>query len=256
MLGTTTATVSRDDPINDEVHILVCGGPKVGKSTLINALCGCPVVKTTTIGLDRCTQKTTYYQLDNIYFWDTPGIQRWSDLDIDSYFNSFARHQTPLCMFYCASPGSFTKLAQLDRLLDECIRQRHIFCVLVVTNMFASVTRHAVLNDFKTLLSKYVDGNQQIKEEGEVWYYGQVGLCAMVNSQEYTNEDTGQQLPQQGINELVLALTKSFSKKHQLDGWLRTIEKNQQFWLNAQEELYKLIDKPHEICLTEIIKNI
>jgi hypothetical protein len=252
----TTATTSNNDDNNGEVHILVCGGPKVGKSTLINALCGCPVAKTSAIGLDRCTQKTTYYQLDNIYFWDTPGIQQWSDLDVDSYLNSFARHQTPLCMFYCASPGSFAKLKQLDMLLDECIRRRRIFCVLVVTNMFTGINRRAILDEFKTLLRKYVDHNRQVKEEHGIWYYGQVGLCTMINSREYINEGTSQKLPLQGVNELVLALTKSFSVTHKLDDWLRTIENNRQFWLDTQQELYKLIEKPHEICLSEVIQNI
>jgi predicted ATPase len=252
----TTAAILNDGYINSEVHILVCGGPKVGKSTLINALCGCPVAKVNKIGLDRCTEKTTYYQMDNIYFWDTPGIQQWSYLDIDSYLNSSTRRQKPLCMFYCASPGSFAKLKQLEMLLDDCIYRQHIFCVLVVTNMFANINRHAILDEFKTLLSKYIDHSQQVKEEHGIWFYGQVGLCTMVNSQEYINEDTNRRQSEQGINELVLALTKSFSRTHQLGDWLRTIEKNRQFWLDKQEELYKLTEKPDELTLSEIIEII
>jgi predicted GTPase len=250
---TTTEALSNDNDINSEVHILICGGPKVGKSTLINAFCGCPVAKTSTIGLDECTKRITSYQLDNIYFWDTPGIQQWSQLDIDSYFNSSTQRQKPLCMFYCASPGSFTKLKQLDMLLDECIHRRHIFCVLVVTNMYTNVNRHAVLEEFKTLLSKYVESSHQIREEHGVWYYGQVGLCTMVNSQEYVIEATNRQQPQQGINELVLALTKSLSGIHHLSGWLRTIEKNRQFWFDNQEELYKLTENSDNLCLSEML---
>jgi len=94
--------------------------------------------------------------------------------------------------------------------------------------MFANINRHAILDEFKALLSKYVDHSQQIREERKVWYYGQVGLCTMVNSQEYINEDL-------------------------LNGWLRTIEKNQQFWLDKQEELYKLTKKVREIGLSEVI---
>ncbi|CAF2694100.1 unnamed protein product [Rotaria sp. Silwood2] len=255
-IATTTEVLSNDDNINNEVHILLCGGPKVGKSMLINALCGCPVAKVKTMGLDRCTQKTSYYQLDNIYFWDTPGIQHWSNIDIDSYLKASTRCQKPLCMFYCASPGSFTKLKQLEMLLDECIYQRHIFCVLVVTNMFANVNRHAILNEFKTLLSRYVDQSQQIREEHGVYYYGQVGLCTMVNSREYVDEDTNRRQPQQGINELVMALTKSFSRTRQLGGWLRAIEKNTQFWLEKQEEIFRLIKRSDDICLSEIIPKI
>ena len=239
--------------MKNEVHILVCGGPKVGKSSLINALCGCPVAKTNEIGLDCCTQKTSCYQLDNIFFWDTPGIQNWSQPDVDSYLNSSKLSQKPLCMFYCASPGSFTKLKQLDMLLDKCIRKRNIFCALVVTNMFIRSSRQVILNEFKMLLEKYIDNKQQIREKHGVWYYGKVGLCTMVNSQEYLDEDTNRPRPQQGINEIVFAVTKSFSETHQLAGWLRTIKQNQQFWIEKQKELYELTQKPPGTCLPDMI---
>lgn len=252
----TTADISNNGDTNKEVHILICGGPKVGKSTLINAICGCPVAKTNSIGLDECTKRTNYYQLDNIYFYDTPGIQQWSSLDIDSYLNSSSQGQTPLCMIYCASPGSFAKLQQLDMLLDECIRRRHIFCALVVTNMFVNVNRRAILEEFKTLLSKYIDHKQQVREEEGIWYYGEVGLCTMVNSQEFVDEDTNRRQPQHGINELVMALTKSFSRTQQLSSWLQTIENNRLFWLSQQKELYKLIENLDEMCLSEVIQAI
>ena len=244
---------TNEDDLNGEVHILICGGPLVGKSSLINALCGCPVAKTNTNGLDSCTQKTSSYQLENIFFWDTPGIQQWTHLDINSYFTSSTQRQTPICMFYCASPGSFTKLKQLEMLLDECICQRKIFCVLVVTNMFAHVNRHAILEEFKTLLSKYIGNNEQIREEDGIWYYPNIGLCTMINSQEYIDEDAHQRKPPHGINELVIAIIKSLSGTHQLGAWLQTIEQNRQFWLEKQEELYKLTEKPHGTCLSEMV---
>ncbi|CAF5127306.1 unnamed protein product, partial [Rotaria sp. Silwood1] len=56
--------------------------------------------------------------------------------------------------------------------------------------MFAHIDRHAILNEFKTLLSKYVNHTQQIREEHGIYYYGQVGLCTMVNSREFVDEDT------------------------------------------------------------------
>lgn len=235
------------------MHILICGAPLVGKSSLINALVGCPVAKTNTIGLDSCTQKQSSYQLGNLFFWDTPGIQQWSQLDVNSYFNSSTRCQTPICMFYCASPGSFTKLKQLDILLDECIHQRKIFCVLVVTNMFAHVNRYAILDEFKTILTRYIDNNEQIREEDGIWFYGKIGLCTMINSQEYVDEDTNQRKPPQGVNELVLALIKSLNGTNQLGAWLQTIEQNQKFWLEKQEEIYRLTEKPHGTCLSEMI---
>ncbi|CAF3065090.1 unnamed protein product [Rotaria sp. Silwood2] len=227
---------------NNETHLLICGGPKVGKSTLINALCGCSVVKVNhTIGLDECTRTINCYKLNKIHFWDTPGIQDWSNLDINSYLNAASLHETPLCMFYCASPGSFVKLKQLDILLQECIHHRHIYCVLIVTNMYSNVNRNYILDEFKQILEKYVDRKEDIREENGIWYYGQVGLCTMVNSQEFTNEITGKQQLQKGINELILTLMKVFSGQKQLRNWLRTVENNRQFWIEKQKELCQMI---------------
>jgi hypothetical protein len=94
---------------------------------------------------------------------------------------------------------------------------------------------------------------KQIREEHGVWYYGKVGLCTMINSQEYIDEDTNRRQSQQGINELVFAVTKSLSETHQLADWLRTIEQNRQFWFEKQEEIYKLAEKPYGTCLSEMV---
>ena len=55
------------------------------------ALCTSPVAKVeNSLVLDQCTRTTTCYKMDNIHFWDTPGIQEWSQLEINSYVNSSA----------------------------------------------------------------------------------------------------------------------------------------------------------------------
>jgi len=60
---------------------------------------------------------------------DTPDIQQWSYLDINSYLNSSARRQIALCMFYGASSGSFAKLKQLDILYSMIVFIDDIFSV-------------------------------------------------------------------------------------------------------------------------------
>jgi len=54
------------------------------------------------------------------------------------------------------------------------------FGKLAVTNMFVEVNRRVILDEFKILLSKYIDDKQQIREEHEIWYYGKVGLCTRI----------------------------------------------------------------------------
>jgi hypothetical protein len=55
-------------------------------------------------------------------------------------------------MIYCASPGSFARLDQLEWIIDTCIRS-NIYCALVCTNKFTgrSQQRIELLNDFNSL---------------------------------------------------------------------------------------------------------
>lgn len=46
----------------DEFNIIVCGSTRVGKSTLINAICDHSLAKTS-VGLDSCTKEISRYVL-------------------------------------------------------------------------------------------------------------------------------------------------------------------------------------------------
>ena len=82
MIDNIFSNISRD------LHIVVCGSPRVGKSTLINVICGKELAKAKE-GLASVTQKiecyTTEGQCDtgsNIIrykynIWDTPGFEAW-----------------------------------------------------------------------------------------------------------------------------------------------------------------------------------
>jgi hypothetical protein len=105
--------------------------------------------------------------------------------------------------------------------------------------LLMSTDRRAILDEFKALLAKYIDPSRSVREEQGIYYYGEVGLCTMVNSQEYIGDDSSRPQPQQGVNELILALTKSLVGE-QPDGWLRIVHENQKFWLDKQQELCRL----------------
>ena len=120
------------------------------KSTLINAICDHSFAKTSP-GLDSCTKEISRYVLKSkcrvddeliaytYNFWDTPGFESWNECDIRTNVNRIVEKpkSDPLCMIYCACPGSFANTTQLRWLLDVCIREKHIFCALVVTNKWA-----------------------------------------------------------------------------------------------------------------------
>ncbi len=199
----------------NEFNIIVCGSARVGKSTLINAICGRTLAKTSP-GLDSCTKTISRYVLsekcfvDNepitytYNFWDTPGFESWNETDIRINFNQIIQKpkSDPLCMIYCASPGSFADTQQLKWLLDVCIKEHKLLCALVVTNKWAGQKsqRLAILDTYKELLSNY---HQQTSEEDGIIYFGNVALCTMVNAQPYIDEDQHINREQEGVDELI-----------------------------------------------------
>ena len=199
----------------NEFNVIVCGSARVGKSTLINAICGRTLAKTSP-GLDSCTKKISHYVLSEkcrvenewitytYNFWDTPGFESWNEEDIRTNFNKIMQKpkSDPLCMIYCASPGSFADTQQLKWLLDVCVREHKLLCALVLTNKWAGQKdqRLAVLNKYKELLSNY---HQQTSEEDGITYFGNVGLCAMVNAQPFIDEDQHINRGEEGVDELI-----------------------------------------------------
>ncbi|CAF3460401.1 unnamed protein product [Rotaria sp. Silwood1] len=199
----------------NEFNIIVCGSARVGKSTLINAICGRKLAKTSS-GLDSCTKDISRYvlnercRIDNEWvtyaynFWDTPGFESWNETDIRTNFNKIMQKpkSDPLCMIYCASPGSFADTKQIKWLLDVCILEHKVLCALVVTNKWAGQRsqRIAILDKYKELLSNY---HPQTSEEDGIIYFGNLALCTMVNAQPYIDEEQNIHHEQEGIDELI-----------------------------------------------------
>ncbi|CAF0869576.1 unnamed protein product [Rotaria sp. Silwood1] len=199
----------------NEFNIIVCGSARVGKSTLINAICGRKLAKTSS-GLDSCTKDISRYvlnercRIDNEWvtyaynFWDTPGFESWNETDIRTNFNKIMQKpkSDPLCMIYCASPGSFADTKQIKWLLDVCILEHKVLCALVVTNKWAGQRsqRIAILDKYKELLSNY---HPQTSEEDGIIYFGNLALCTMVNAQPYIDEEQNIHHEQKGIDELI-----------------------------------------------------
>ena len=134
-----------------EINIVICGSPRVGKSTLINAICGEQVAKAEP-GLNSCTTRISRYHLRGdttvdsntinyeYNFWDTPGFENWTQDDIRKRLEKILQKPKSdiLCMIYCASPGSFANLQQLGWMVDECMKRQIFLCPCVHKQMSRS----------------------------------------------------------------------------------------------------------------------
>ncbi len=140
-------------------NILLCGSSRVGKSTLINAICQEQLAKSDQ-SLNSCTKNIDQYSFKSSFgdlthetiFWDTPGIESWNENDIENYISSLIEKTHPICLIYCASPGSFASLDQLVWIVSEC-HQRNIFCALVCTNMWIGDNRQNVVKELCQVLN-------------------------------------------------------------------------------------------------------
>ena len=221
--------------------IAVCGSARVGKSTLVNALCGRQVARTSG-SLCAQTDRIEKYVINRndalvnnsassiqytITVYDTPGIESWTEDNVRSYFSKIMNESKPLCMIYCASPGSFARLDQLQWLIDTCIKS-NIFCALVCTNKYCggAERRKQVLKDFDSLLTRY---HGITRDDANIKYYGNVALCTSVNSIVYEDREFNVRKEVEGINELIFGILTSL-KDDKVVGWCHTIADNESFW--------------------------
>ncbi len=241
-----------DDAFSDianDMHIIVCGSPRVGKSTIVNAICG-KQVAVSREGFASVTQTITPYTMEGevntglkivrykYTFWDTPGFESWDKNDIKSKVKEIIDkpEKKPLCMIFCASPSTFVEPEQLNWLLNLCINKRHIFCALVCTKKYGGQPKDcdAVLKAFNALLSKYAN-NEAPRVENDISFYGNIGLCAAVNSEPYVSVNN-QVLPPCGVNELIHGIMSSLVDEEVIN-WCMLVLENQGFWEGFGEKM-------------------
>jgi hypothetical protein len=147
----------------------------------------------------------------------------------------FIEEKDPVCLIYCASPGTFADVKQLRPVLDFC-KTKQIFCALVCTNMWSSANRRVVLEEFEKELSFFGERVEKSFSQGyirpphKVIFFGNGALCTMVNSIEYYDpEISSERKPVQGIDELIHSIMEKLDNEKLL-GWCNAVLYRRSFW--------------------------
>jgi hypothetical protein len=236
-----------------EFNVIVMGSPRVGKSQLINALCGEKELARTSSSLNSCTKEIQKYALKTdeqemaglpsctVNIYDTPGVESWTNDAGKDSMARFIEETNPICMIYCASPGSFSDLSQLHSILQEC-KEKHIFCACVCTNMWSGNQRDTVIQEFEKQL--YLFGTPEDKYSNDddtsqphkTTFFGKGALCTMVNSNEYCDLAWSPvPRPVRGVDELIHGIMESLDDKKIL-GWCAVVLNQRSFWTKMTQK--------------------
>lgn len=224
--------------------ILVAGPARVGKSTLINSLVGRETARTSP-SLNACTKDIREYRVRGeaqtstgevvqrkISFWDTPGIENWTDrkefANLTAYF---VANSSPICALLCFSPGCNSKTSWMQD-FASALRAQGIFVCFVVTNMYAGSDEQseAAFSELVAIATKIFNEKPRLRTaaDGDLFYAGfQQGLVVKVNSKEFVSRRGNVHMPPQHLDDLAHGIIEGLQgNDEKLLHWCLTILDN------------------------------
>ena len=177
----------------EEFTFVVCGAPRTGKSTLINAILNKDLAPTKP-GPSAVTLETSCYKLEGscpektdettgeslqqaqafrINIWDTKGIATW-----DQRIANIITEKNPMCLILCSSPGSFAKDEFIRPLINQCVASK-VFVALVCTNQWndSAEKRATVMAEFHELIQ--VSHSADLDQQSNLFSYRDIKAVRM-----------------------------------------------------------------------------
>eukprot|EP01091_Cochliopodium_minus_P002573 TRINITY_DN12427_c0_g1_i1.p1 TRINITY_DN12427_c0_g1~~TRINITY_DN12427_c0_g1_i1.p1 ORF type:complete len:319 (-),score=67.03 TRINITY_DN12427_c0_g1_i1:105-1061(-) len=228
----------------DNFGIMMFGPPRVGKSTLINAITG-KTLAPTSASLDSCTKEVKAYQLNvnvktdenkeiskTITFFDTPGVEDWEPKTFGKLVDEYLKKCNPICSLIVVSPGGFAVTENLDMVIQHLIENK-IFVCLIVSNIHAGTSEQVkeIWNFYVKMASKHFGTilNDKCSKLLDVY---ELGLICGLNSTTFTKEnpfnDKVEKYEPQNVNQLIYGMMSGLSHD-KLYGWCLTILENRNF---------------------------
>jgi len=200
------------------VDILIFGRSGIGKSVLIKAMTGIQIPSSPDIDHVTQTMNCTIVTHDKLKFrfWDTKGIDKWDDFDVENMFNEINEKKIlPLFVIYCASFNGRVQSKVVKKILLN-FKEYNVPIAYVITNIYAGDDSQFdgqrtggfnVMNDVflakpKKISEYYYEYGALYNTDGELICDGK-GIMICVNSQPYIKRLDNINHPQLNVNELL-----------------------------------------------------
>lgn len=251
--------VAVDFALPKKYSVMIWGAPRVGKSSLINAIVGSRVAKVGA-SLDSVTKEAKEHTIEveftqkdtgkkrnvTVSFWDSPGVEDWSPENFTNYVSSVANQSVPVCAIYCASPGSFAATDSIKR-FTQTLHKQNVLDVLCITNMHSGDDDgfEGVLKQYKEIMTD--SGlNVTALETENFWKATDAqgktrGLITCVNSSPYIQKRLKVNIPEQNVQEMMMEIFLALDGE-QLTGWCLAILENRGFWKRFEHGLVNTVN--------------
>jgi len=223
-----------------DFSFVVIGPPRVGKSTLINAITNKEVARTKP-GFESCTKRIEEFNFNvsssdgtprTLHFYDVPGIESWQNSDVDAFLEELSAKTNPIAAFVLVSPGCFADKENFEYVI-KTLAKKQMAIAFVLTNIYAGSEEQVkgMWEQLRLLAMSIKEGLtvETIADELIIW---KNCLMVKVNAKDYQRKNPRGVLEiyeKHNVNNLLLNVFKLLTED-KVEGWCFALLENRSFW--------------------------